>query len=224
MTVSGRLIVPMVGALISLGAYLAQNAWGLFRIDDVASAIQGLDRPGMLMGFFLLGVVEGTILLCFYFPGTAVVILLLLGLQPDWAEATQLLGCLMAGTIAGYGISFALGRLLEDRLPFLVGDAYFRKVRSAIGRFGLVSFIPAAIHPNQLAVAFAILGYFRVGRLWAYFAITILAQALWWASYASTTDLIAGQTLVTRANFQLYLAVLFFIWFLYELFFSEPRQ
>ena len=34
----------------------------------------------------VLGFVEATIVLCFYIPGTAVVIVLLLGMQPGWAR------------------------------------------------------------------------------------------------------------------------------------------
>jgi hypothetical protein len=116
-----------------------------------------------------------------------------------------------------------LGRALDRRLPSLIGGAYFRKVQSAVERFGLVSFVPAAIHPNQLAVAFAIIGYFRARRVWAYFVIAVIAQAAWWAVYGSAAELISRQSLVTGNNFQLYLAILFSVWFLYELFFTHPR-
>jgi hypothetical protein len=216
MTASKRWIAPLVGVVLSLTAHLVQNVWQIAHIDDLTNAIKGLDHAGVLIGFFLIGVVEGTILLCLYLPGTAVVILLLLGLQPTFAEGIELLAWLMAGTMVGYGASLAAGKALGTRLP-LVGGAYFHRIRSFIDRFGLASFAPASFHPNHLALAFAVLGYFRARRLWLYFVIAAVAQAAWWSLYASLANVIFRQNLVSSSNFQLYLAALFSVWLVYEL-------
>jgi hypothetical protein len=71
-------------------------------------------------------------------------------------------------------------------------------------------------------VAFAILGYFRAPSVWRYFAVSAVSQLLWWALYASFADWAARQTMVSSSNFQLYVAALFGIWFVYELF-SQRR-
>ncbi|MGH6768767.1 MAG: hypothetical protein ACRECO_07080 [Xanthobacteraceae bacterium] len=222
MSISGRLILPGAGVLVFLLAYFAQNVWHLFHVDDITRVLRGLDRSGLLLGMFVLGAIEGTVLLCFYVPGTAVVIVLLLALQTSVTEALPLLSALMAGTAAGYGASFLLGRFLQWRLPALVGEAHFRKVQGFIERYGLLAFLPGAAHPNQLALGFAVLGYFRPGGLWRYFAVAIAAQAAWWTLYVFGADLLAGQDLVTSSNFQLYVAAVFFAWFIYELF-SGPH-
>ena len=173
----------------------------------------------------LLGFVEGTVILCFYVPGTAVMILLLLGLQPSLSETVPLLSALMAGTLVGYLASLALGRVLQQRLPSLVGEHYFRKVQSWIERYGLLAVIPGAFHPNQLAMTFGILGYFRTE---AYLALSSRWQRSrrprWWAIYFAAADLIAGQNVVSSSNFQLYVAALFLVWFMYELFASPHPQ
>jgi membrane protein DedA with SNARE-associated domain len=212
-----RWIAPLIGVIISVAAHFAQNVWQILHINDLTNAIKGLDHAGVLLGFFVIGMVEGTILLCFYLPGTAVVILLLASLQPTLTEGIELLTWLMAGTMVGYGISLALGKALGARLPSLVGGAYFYRVQSLIERFGLVSFAPASFHPNHLALAFAVLGYFRARRIWLYFAIAALAQAAWWLLYASLADVIFRQSVVSSSNFQLYLAALFSVWLIYEL-------
>jgi hypothetical protein len=222
MTVSGRLILPAAGVVVFLFAYLAQNVWQLFHVDDITRALRGLDRLGLMFGMFILGAVEGTVLLCFYIPGTAVVIVLLLALQASWTEAMPLLLALMAGTMAGYGASLGLGQLLQWRLPALVGENLFRRVQHFIGRYGLLAFLPGAAHPNQLALGFAVLGYFRIGGAWRYFLVAVAAQAVWWTAYGIGAKLIAGQGLVTSSNFQLYVAALFFAWFIYELFRTRP--
>jgi membrane protein DedA with SNARE-associated domain len=222
MNFSRRLILPAAGMAIFLLAYLAQNVWSIFHVEDVSRAMRSLSPGGLVLGMAVLGFVEGTVLLCFYVPGTAVAIVLLLALSPGWADAMPLLLGLMAGTMAGYVLSLALGRMLQERLPALVGEAYFRKVQSLIERFGVVSFIVVAIHPNQLAVAFAILGYFRTSRVWRYFVTAAIMQAAWWAIFASMADVVAQQNLVTSSNFQLYVAALFLAWFVYELF-SRPH-
>ena len=220
--VSGRLILPGLGVVVFLFAYLAQNVWQIFHIDDVTRAIQSLDQLGLVIGIAILGFIEATIVLCFYVPGTAVLIVLLLGLQPGWAQALPLVAGLTVGTMVGYGASLVLGRVLQQRLPSLVGEAYFHKAQSLIERYGLLAFIVGAFHPNQLAIGFGILGYFQAERMWRYFVVAGIAQLAWWALYASVADLIASQNLVSSSNFQLYVAALFLVWLLYELF--SPRQ
>jgi membrane protein DedA with SNARE-associated domain len=222
--ISRRLILPGLGVVVFLFAYLAQNVWHIFHIGDITRAMRSLDQAGLVAGMAILGLVEATVVLCFYAPGTAVVIVLLLGMQPGWVDGWPLVAGLMAGTMVGYGVSFVLGRLLQQRLPSLVGEAYFHKVRSLIERYGLLAFVPGAFHPNQLALAFAILGYFQAERVWRYFVVAGLAQLVWWSIYASAADLIASQNVVSSSNFQLYVAALFSIWFLYELLSRQPQN
>lgn len=220
--VSRRLILPGLGVVVFLFAYLAQNVWQIFHIDDITRTIRDLDQVGIVVGMAILGFVEATIVLCFYVPGTAVLIVLLLGMQPGWAEAFPLVAGLTAGTMAGYGASLLLGQVLQQRLPSLVGEAYFHKMQSLIERYGLLAFILGAFHPNQLALGFGVLGYFQAKRVWRYFAVAGAAQLVWWGLYALAADLIASQNFVSSSNFPIYVAALFFVWLLYELF--SPRQ
>jgi membrane protein DedA with SNARE-associated domain len=220
--ISRRLILPGLGMVIFLAGHLAQNVWQIFHIDDISRAIGGLDQAGVVTGIAILGFVEATIVLCFYVPGTAVLIVLLLGMQPGWAQALPLVAGLTAGTMIGYGASLVLGRVLQQRLPALIGEAYFHRVQSLVERYGLLAFVAGAFHPNQLAIGFAILGYFRVERLWRYFVVAGVAQLVWWGFYASLADLVASQNLISSSNFQIYIAGLFLVWFLYELFSTRP--
>lgn len=219
---SRRLILPGLGVAVFLLAYFAQNVWQLFHIDDITRALRSLELAGLVTGMAVLGFVEGTIVLCFYLPGTAVVIVLLLGMQPSLAQALPLAGGLMAGTLIGYGASLWLGRVLQQKLPSLVGERYFHKAQSLIERYGFLAFVLGAFHPNQLALSFGILGYFRVERPWRYLLVAAIAQAVWWSLYGLAAELIASQTLVSSSNFQLYVAGLFVIWLVYELF-SRPH-
>lgn len=215
---SRRLILPGLGVVVFLFAHVAQNEWHLFQIADITAAIRNLGYAGMVAGVAVLGLVEATIVVCFYIPGTAVAIVLLLGMQPGWSEAVPLLAALSVGTIIGYGISLFLGGLLQQRLPALVGERYFNKVQALIARYGLLAFVFSSFHPNQLALAFAILGYFRTPGVWRYFAVSGVSQLVWWGLYASLADWAARQSMVSSTNFQLYIAALFGIWFVYELF------
>jgi hypothetical protein len=219
---SRRLILPALGVAVFLFAYVAQNVWHLFHIDDITRTLRGLDHAGLVTGMAILGMIEGTIVLCFYVPGTAVVIVLLLGMQPSLAQALPLVAGLMAGTLVGYCLSLLLGKGLQQKLPGLVGEAYFRRVQSLTERYGLLAFVVGAFHPNQLALGFAILGYFRVARTWRYLLVAALAQVAWWGIYASAAELVAGQNLVSTSNFQLYVAGLFAVWLIYELL-SRPH-
>jgi membrane protein DedA with SNARE-associated domain len=212
-----RLIAPALGAALSLLAYLGQNVWQVFHVEQITGAIRAADHFGILVGFFLIGVVEATIVLCLYLPGTAIAILLWLSLQPTWFAAAELMACLMAGTLLGFGLSYRAGKVLEKRLPELIGGAHVRRVQTLIERFGLIGVAPVAFHPNNLSFVFAVLGYFRAGRLWAYLAVAAVAQLAWWTLYASAAETISGQTLVTGSNFPLYLVALFAAWFGYEL-------
>lgn len=221
---SRRLILPGLGVVVFLFAYLAQNVWQIFHIDDITRAIRNLDQTGIVIGVTILGFVEATIVLCFYVPGTAVLIVLLLGMQPGWAQALPLVAGLSVGTMVGYAASLVLGRILQQRLPSLVGEAYFHKAQSLIERYGLLAFAVGAFHPNQLALSFGILGYFQAQRVWRYFVVAGVVQLLWWGLYASAADIVASQNMVSSSNFQLYVAALFLVWFLYELFASRQQQ
>jgi membrane protein DedA with SNARE-associated domain len=223
-TFSRRLILPGLGIIVFLIAYLAQNVWHLFHVDDVTRAIRGLNQTGLVSAMALLGFIEATVVLCFYVPGTAVVIVLLLGMQPGLQEALPLVAGLMAGTLVGYGASLILGRVLQQRLPALVGESHFRKVQSLIERYGILAFVIGAFHPNHLALAFGVLGYFRTDRVWRFFAVAAGAQLVWWGLYVLAADLVAGQSVISSSNFQLYVAALFSVWFLYELFARAPER
>ncbi len=197
-----RLLPPLLGVAISLLAWTAQNVWHLFHIQDVTDGIRSLDPGGLALALFLIGAIEGTVVLCFYLPGTAVVILLFAGLQPSWSEGLPLLAALGAGTLAGYGLSVALGQALAQRLPRLVGPASFARMRGYVERFGLATVAVAAFHPNPSALAFAVAG---------------VAQGAWWTLYSATASTVSRQTVVTGGNFQLVLAGLFAVWLVYEL-------
>lgn len=212
-----RLLPPLLGVAVSLLAWCAQNVWHLFDIRDLTQALRGLDPRGLALALALIGLIEGTVVVCFYLPGTAVVILLLAGLQPSWDEALPLLAALGAGTLAGYGASAALGRALAQALPRLVGPAAFARMRSSVERFGLAAFAAAAAHPNPCALAFAVLGYLGVRRVRRCLAVAALAQGAWWTLYAAMAGAASRQTVVTGGNFQLVLAGLFSIWLAYEL-------
>lgn len=222
--ISRRLILPGLGIVLFLFAYLAQNVWQIFHIDDITREIQSLNNIGVVIAMAMLGFVEATIVLCFYVPGTAILIVLLLAMQPDWAAGWPLVGGLMGGTLVGYATSMLLGRILQQRLPSLVGEAYFHKMQAWIERYGLVAFVVGAFHPNQLALGFAILGYFRTERVWRYFVVAGVAQVIWWLLYAFSAGFIASQNVVSTSNFQLYVAALFAVWFVYELFSRQPQN
>src|SRR5262245_5221374 len=222
--ISRRLILPGLGIVVFLFAYLAQNVWQIFHIDDITRAIRSFDQAGVVIAMAVLGFIEATIVVCFYVPGTAVVIVLLLGMQPSLLEALPLVSGLTVGTLAGYGVSLVLGRVLQRQLPSLVGEAYFHRVRAWIDRYGLAAFVVGAFHPNQLAVGFAILGYFRAQRVWRYFVVAASSQLVWWSIYASAAGLVASQDFISTSNFQLYVVAGFAVWFLYELFARKSQN
>ena len=214
---SWRLVPPLFGVAISLLAWYAQNVWHLFHIQDVTDTLRSLNPAGLALALFLIGAIEGTVVICFYLPGTAVVILLLAGLQPSWEEGLPLLAALWAGTLAGFALSIALGQALAQQLPRLVGPAAFARMQSYVERFGLATFAAAAFHPNPAALAFAVVGYLGLRRIGVYLAVAGLAQGVWWAVYAMAASTVSRQSTVTGSNFQLVLAGLFAVWLVYEL-------
>jgi hypothetical protein len=219
---STRAIVPLLGALLSILAYLAQNVWGLFHIADLVTAIQSLDRGGLLIALGVIAAIEGTVLFCFYLPGIPLIILILLSLDLTWPDMLSIAASLMVGTMTGYAVSTTLGRVMQERLPPLVGGSSINRIRLVIERYGLLAVVPSAFHPNNLALTFAALGYFRARRLWLYFVTAMLAQAGWWMLYANLAHTVSRQNFITQSNFQLVLAILFLVWFLSEIIPARP--
>ncbi len=214
---SHRYLIPLAGIVIALSAWLLQNVFEVFSVDAIANAIRSLNMAGLLLALAAIGLVEATVIVCLYFPGTAILIVLLLALNPGGAEALWILAALNAGTLVGYALSHLAGGVLHARLPALVGEAYVNRTRALIARFGAAGVALLAFHPNNLSLAFAVIGYSAAGRTARYLAIAVAAQNIWWLGYASAAHLIAQQQIVTRSNFYLYLAALFALWLGYEL-------
>jgi membrane protein DedA with SNARE-associated domain len=213
----GRLVLPLIGVIVSLFIYLAQNVWAVFHVHDLAEAIRSLDRFGVLVALGIVAAIEGIVVFCFYLPGIPVIILVLLSLSPTWSEAPFFVVSLTTGTLLGYGVSLLLGHAIAVRFPGVVSERTFRRVHALIERYGLLSVIPAAFHPNHLALIFAALGYFGAKHTSLYFPVAAAAQLVWWLIYAATADTISHQGIVTGNNFPLLLATLFFVWLLFEL-------
>lgn len=217
MSDSHRHLIPLAGLAIALSAYLLQNVFEVFSVEAIARAIQTADALTLLAAIAAIGIIEATVIVCLYFPGTAILIVLLLALQPSAAQSLWILAALNLGTLVGYGLSLRLGGALHARLPGLVGAAYVNRTRALIARFGSVGMAALAFHPNNLSLAFAIAGYSAAGGTARHLAIALAAQNVWWLGYASLAHVIAQQQLVTRSNFYLYLAALFALWLGYEL-------
>jgi membrane protein DedA with SNARE-associated domain len=212
-----RYILPLIGLVIALTVYALQNVWGVINVESVARSIRSLDTSGMLLAIGALAVVEATVIACLYFPGTAILIVLLLALHPTGAEAARVLLALNLGTIIGYVVSWLIGRAVQAQLPRFMGEAYVDKINTLIRRYGLASLLILSSHPNNLALAFAILGMSSVGTAVRYFAVAVALQNVWWLGFASMAELFSQQPFITRSNFYLYLAAVFAAWLAYEL-------
>ena len=212
-----RYILPLIGLTIALTAYVLQNVWGVINVETVARSIRSLDTAGMLLGIGALAVIEGTVIVCLYFPGTAILIVLLLALHLTGAEAIPVLLVLNIGTIIGYIASWLIGRALQSQLPRFMGEAYVGKINALIRRYGLASLLILSSHPNNLALAFAILGVASAGTALRYFVVAVAVQNVWWLGFAYVADLFSNQQFITQTNFYLYLAAAFAAWLTYEL-------
>jgi membrane protein DedA with SNARE-associated domain len=215
---ANRYILPLIGLTIALSAYVLQNVWGVINVQTVAQSIRNLDTAGMLLGIGALAVVEATAIACLYFPGTAILVVLLLALHPTGAEAIPVLLALNAGTVIGYVASWLLGRAVQSQLPRFMGEVYVGKINALIQRYGLASLLILSSHPNNLALAFAILGVASAGTALKYFVVAVGVQNVWWLAFAYTAELFSQQQFITQTNFYLYLAAVFAAWLTYELF------
>jgi hypothetical protein len=99
-----------------------------------------------------------------------------------------------------------------------MGEAYVNKINALIRRYGLSSLLILSSHPNNLALAFAILGVASVGTALKYFVVAVAVQNVWWLGFAYTANLFTKQQFITPTNFYLYLAAVFAAWLTYELF------
>jgi membrane protein DedA with SNARE-associated domain len=212
-----RFLLPLIGLSVALTAYALQNIWAVISVEAVAQFIRGHDTPGLLLGIGALAIVEATVIACLYLPGTAILIVLLLALHPTGAEAAKVLLALNMGTVIGYAISWLIGRSVQAQLPRFMGEAYVHKINALIRRYGLASLLILSSHPNNLAIAFAILGMASAGTALRYFAVAVAVQNVWWLGFAYTAELFSQQQFITQTNFYLYLAAVFGAWLAYEI-------
>jgi membrane protein DedA with SNARE-associated domain len=212
-----RFFLPLIGLTVALTAYALQNVWGLVHVETVATFIRGRDITGMMLCIGVLGLIEATVIACLYLPGTAILIALLVILRPSGATAIAVVLALNAGTALGYAASWLIGRAIQSHLLRFMGETYVAKVKAAIERYGVASLVILAAHPNNLALAFAILGAASVAAAVRYFIVAIALQNVWWLGFASVADLFMHQQVITSTNFYLYLAAVFAAWLAYEI-------
>ena len=98
-----------------------------------------------------------------------------------------------------------------------MGEAYVGKINALIRRYGLASLLILSSHPNNLGLAFAILGMASAGTALRYFVVAVALQNVWWLAFAYTAELFSRQQFITQTNFYLYLAAVFAAWLVYEL-------
>ena len=212
-THANRYILPLIGLTIALTAYALQNVWGVINVETIAQTVRSLDAAGMLLGIGALAAIEGTVIVCLYFPGTAILDVLLL----SGGEALRVLLALNVGTVVGYVASWLIGRSLQSQLPRFMGAVYVAKINTLVRRYGLASLLILSSHPNNLALAFAILGVASAGTALKYFVVAVALQNVWWLGFAYAAELFSHQQFITPTNFYLYLAAAFGAWLAYEL-------
>jgi membrane protein DedA with SNARE-associated domain len=213
---ANRYVLPLLGLTIALTAYALQSIWEVINVESIARWVRSLDTAGMLLAIGALAVVEATAIVCIYFPGTAILVVLLLALHPTGADAIPILLALNAGTVVGYVVSWLIGRAAHPQLPRFMGEAYVDKINALIRRYGLASLLILSSHPNNLALAFALLGLATAGTALRYFVVAVAVQNVWWLGFAYTAELFSKQSFITQSNFYLYLAAAFGAWLTYE--------
>jgi hypothetical protein len=197
---ASRFALPLIGLGIALTAYALQNVWGVIDVDALVAFIRARGTLGIAVCIGVLGLVEATVIACLYVPGTAILIVLLLGLQPTGTAAISVLAALNIGTILGYAGSWLIGRATQSHLQRFMGESYVAKVRAAIERYGLASLLILSAHPNNLAVAFAVLGMTSAGRGLRYFIVAVALQNIWWVGFWSVAELFLQQQVGRHAE------------------------
>lgn len=173
-----------------------------------------LDRYGIVI-ILACAVVEGLLLIGWYFPGTLVIIFALIVAGGDVARVVQVAALAGAGLLAAYVVNFFAGKYGWYRLLLAFGlREPLDNAQKRLTRYGLSAIFTTYWQANLASVVSTAAGIlqFPFSR---FFAFSLVAVGFWIAFW-STLIFFLGKAALTLAGFR-FILILILIWIVVRL-------
>lgn len=156
--------------------------WKVFRLpseEEVLSATKEyFDRYGIMI-VFISAIVEGIIMVGWYFPGSSVIFLGVIFAGGDIAKIIAVISAVTAGLFISYVINFLLGKYGWYKLLVRFGVSEpLQKAGQRVEKYGLNAAFGTFWHPNLAALTSTAAGILQVS-IKKFLLYALLATIVW---------------------------------------------
>ena len=211
-----RFIIPILGLALSLCSYLFFYYYKVIDLDSASLFISNGGEAYILLAFFVLVLIESTVAICHYIPGTVALLILASLPQVQNISLLKLITSAFSGYLVGLTISNYAGVVLGESIKRYMGNAIFSKFQNIVERYGIYSLFLTGFHPNNASSISAIYGVAK-GKIDPLVLIVAVAAQLSYAFIAIVLYYWVGfKPDISNGQPQLWLSSFFILWIAFE--------
>jgi membrane protein DedA with SNARE-associated domain len=197
--------VSLIAIIASL--YLARSLFPLPTDEELRELARHLFARYGLALVFLSGLIEGVLLIGWYFPGTTVILFCLLFAANDAAAISAMAAAASTGLSLAYAFNYALGRFGWYRLFLAAGlGEPLERARIRLEKHGFAFLMLSYWQFTFASLTSTAAGILRL-NFTSFLVISLLA-ALFWVSFWSTLIYLLGERATTLVGLPFIVGVL----------------
>ena len=211
-----KIVLPLIflGAVVSLFF-----VWKIFNLPPQERLIEiarsYFDAYGLIT-VFISSILEGVLLVGWYYPGSLVIFLGVIFAGNDVIRATEVISSVTAGFFVAYALNFALGKYGWYRVLLVLGlREPLERAEHRLASYGLKAIFLTHWHPNLAGLTSTAAGILHIPfkKFFLYSCVSTILWNIFWGSLVY----FLGERALTLVGFRFVLIVLG-IWILVRIF------
>ncbi len=211
-----KIVLPLIflGAVVSLFF-----VWKIFNLPPQERLIEiarsYFDAYGLIT-VFISSILEGVLLVGWYYPGSLVIFLGVIFAGNDVIRATEVISSVTAGFFVAYALNFALGKYGWYRVLLVLGlREPLERAEHRLASYGLKAIFLTYWHPNLAGLTSTAAGILHIPfkKFFLYSCVSTILWNIFWGSLVY----FLGERALTLVGFRFVLIVLG-IWILVRIF------
>ena len=210
-----KALLPIFVLGIFLFIYLAWRFFALPPEEEILEIARFyFDKYGLAI-LLVSALVEGTVLVGWYYPGSLIIFLGVILAGKDISKVAEAVAAITAGLFFAYIINFLLGKYGWDRLVLGFGlREALEDVKARVTRYGLLAIFMSYWQPNLAALVATSAGILDFS--FSKFLIYSLVAATLWNTFWGTLVYFVGEGVLSLVGIRFILLAIF-IWIIYRI-------
>jgi len=214
-----KLALPVLFLLITLSIFLVWKIFDLPEQEELLNSVQHyFDKYGLIT-VFISAIIEGLLLIGWYYPGSLVIVLGVIFAGQNLWRVIETLTLITLGLYIGYVINFFVGKYGWYRLLLKFGlREHLEKSQAKLIKNGPAAIFLSFWHPAAGALISTAAGIIQFPHL-RFFALAAIALTIWNALWG-TLVYFMGTAALSLIGFKFILAVIL-AWIAYTLYLNK---